>query len=124
MKDKLIGLSPMAGVVVDTSGSIDDGLLNRFAGEIQGIQQRTGCHLYLISDQSCTIARLADLRAGGGTAAPLDVWRLGKMDGKPEGLAFTAAGHPIVGLDTRKPRRNLVLLEPAVALLRRRGKSL
>lgn len=81
-------------------------------------------HLYLISDQSCTIARLADLRAGGGTAAPLDVWRLGKMDGKPEGLAFTAAGHPIVGLDTRKPRRNLVLLEPAVALLRRRGKSL
>lgn len=39
----------MAGVVVDTSGSIGDALLTRFAAEIQGIQQRTGCHIYLIS---------------------------------------------------------------------------
>jgi transposase-like protein len=37
------------------------------------------------------------------------------LDGKPEGLAFTAQGRAIVGLDTRKARRNLVLLEPAVA---------
>jgi hypothetical protein len=73
--------------------------------------------LYLLSDQSCTIARLDDLPAGGGTAALLDAWRLGDMDGKPEGLAFTSQGRAIVGLDTRKPRRNLVLLEPAVAEL-------
>jgi hypothetical protein len=72
-------------------------------------------HLYLLSDKSSTIARLDDLRAGGGTAALLDVWRLGDLDGKPEGLTFTAQGHAIVGLDTRKPRRNLLLLEPAVA---------
>lgn len=39
----------MAGVVVDTSGSIGDDLLTRFAAEIQGIQQRVGCHIYLIS---------------------------------------------------------------------------
>lgn len=39
----------LAGVVVDTSGSIDDFLLGRFAREIQGIQQRTGCAIYLIS---------------------------------------------------------------------------
>ena len=39
----------MAGVVVDTSGSIDDKLLTRFAGEIQAIQKRTGCDIYLIS---------------------------------------------------------------------------
>jgi hypothetical protein len=71
--------------------------------------------LYLLSDKSCTIARLDDLPAGGGTAALLDAWRLGDLDGKPEGLAFTAQGHAIVGLDTRKARRNLVLLEPAVA---------
>ena len=44
-------------------------------------------------------------------------------DGKPEGLAFTAQGREIVGLDTRKPRRNLLLLEPAVAQLRDRGKK-
>ena len=82
-----------------------------------------GC-LYLLSDKSSTIARLDDLPAGGGTAALLDAWRLGDLDGKPEGLAFTAQGRAIVGLDTRKPRRNLVLLEPAVAQLRGRGRSL
>jgi hypothetical protein len=49
------------------------------------------------------------------------VWRLGNLDGKPEGLAFTKEGRAIVGLDTRKARRNLVLLEPAVAQLRGRG---
>jgi len=79
-----------------------------------------GC-LYLLSDKSFTIARLDDLPAGGGTAALLDAWRLGDLDGKPEGLAFTAQGRAIVGLDTRKARRNLVLLEPAVAQLRGLG---
>src|SRR6516165_5892057 len=81
-----------------------------------------GC-VYLLSDKSCTIARLDDLPAGGGTAALLDAWRLGDLDGKPEGLAFTAQGRAILGLDTRKPRRNLVLLEPAVAQLRGRAKA-
>jgi hypothetical protein len=73
-----------------------------------------GC-LYLLSDKSSTIARLDDLAVGGGAAALLDAWRLVDLDGKPEGLAFTAQGHAIVGLDTRKARRNLVLLEPAIA---------
>jgi len=73
-----------------------------------------GC-LYLLSDKSSTIARLDDLPAGGGTASLVNSWRLGDLDGKPEGLAFTAEGRAIVGLDTRKARRNLVLLEPAVA---------
>jgi hypothetical protein len=77
-------------------------------------------HLYLLSDKSSSIARIDDLAVGGGTAALLDAWRLGNLDGKPEGLTFTAQGHAIVGLDTRKPRRNLVLLEPALARLRGR----
>ena len=67
---------------------------------------------------SFTIARLDDLPAGGGTAALLDARRLGDLDGKPEGLAFTARGRAIVGLDMRKPRRNLVLLDPAIAVAR------
>jgi hypothetical protein len=71
--------------------------------------------LYLLSDKSSTIARLGDLPAGGGAATLLEAWRLGELDGKPEGLAFAAEGHAIVGLDMRKPRRNLVLLEPAIA---------
>ena len=80
-------------------------------------------YLYLLSDKSSTIARIDDLAAGGGTAALLDAWRLGDLDGKPEGLTFTAQGRAIIGLDTRKPRRNLVLLEPAVAQLRGRSRS-
>ena len=80
--------------------------------------------VYLLSDKSSTIARLDDLPAGGGAASLLDAWRLGDLDGKPEGLAFTAQGRAIVGLDTRKARRNLVLLEPAVAQVRGHGQSL
>ena len=78
-------------------------------------------YLYLLSDKSSTIARLDDLPAGGGTAAFLDAWRLGDLDGKPEGLAFTTQGRAMVGLDIRKPRRNLVLLEPPFAQMRGRG---
>jgi hypothetical protein len=81
-----------------------------------------GC-LYLLSDKSSTIARLDDLPAGGGTVALRDAWRLGDLHGKPEGLAFTPQGRAIVGLDTRKARQNLVLLEPAVAQLRRRSRN-
>jgi hypothetical protein len=80
-------------------------------------------YLYLLSDKSFTIARLDDLPAGGGTAALLDAWQLGDLDGKPEGLTFTAQGRAIVGLDTRKPRRNLLLLEPEVAQLGGRGNA-
>jgi hypothetical protein len=76
-----------------------------------------GC-LYLLSDKSATIAQLDDLPPGGdGTAALLAAWRLGDVDGKPEGLAFTPQGHAIIGLDNRKARRNLVLLEPAIAVV-------
>src|SRR5499427_10826637 len=80
-----------------------------------------GC-LYLLIDKSSTIARLDELPAGGGTAGLVEAWRLGDLDGKREGLAFTALGRAVVGLDTRKARRNLVLLEPPVAQLRGRGR--
>jgi hypothetical protein len=72
--------------------------------------------LYLLSDKSSTIALIDDLPAGGGAAALVDAWRIGELDGKPEGLAFTGQGCAVVGLDTRKRRNNLVLLEPAIAL--------
>jgi hypothetical protein len=71
--------------------------------------------LYLLSDQSATIARLDDLPAVGGTASLTAAWRLDDLKGKPEGLAFAADGRAIVALDKRKPRRNLVLLEPTIA---------
>jgi hypothetical protein len=47
---------------------------------------------YLLSDKSSTIARVDDLPAGGGAASLIDAWQLDDLDGKPEGLAFTAEG--------------------------------
>jgi hypothetical protein len=72
--------------------------------------------LYLLSDKSATIARIDDLAPGGGVAALTSAWRLCDLTGKPEGLAFTANGRAIVALDKRKSRRNLVQLEPAIAM--------
>jgi hypothetical protein len=71
--------------------------------------------LYLLSDQSATIARIDDLPPGGGTASLTASWRLDDLDAKPEGLAFAADGRAAVALDKRKQRNNLVLLEPAIA---------
>ena len=75
-------------------------------------------HLYLLSDKSGSIARLTDLPPSGGTVAASATWRLGELKGKPEGLAFTPNGRALVGLDTRKARHNLVLLEPPIAVAR------
>jgi hypothetical protein len=72
-------------------------------------------HLYLLSDKSGALARLGTLDPGSDTVSAVAVWRLGKLDGKPEGLAFTANGRAVVALDTRKARHNLVLFEPPVA---------
>jgi hypothetical protein len=72
-------------------------------------------HLYLLSDQSGSIARLTDLEPAVGEVAASAVWRLGHVDGKPEGLAFTPNGRALVALDTRDARQNLVLFEPPIA---------
>src|SRR5262249_53497309 len=62
-----------------------------------------GC-LYLLSDKSCTIARLDDLPAGRGTALP-DAWAPGDPRGKPGGLAVTAPGGGSGALHTPHARR-------------------
>jgi hypothetical protein len=71
--------------------------------------------LYLLSDQSATVARLDELPPGGGAASLTAWWKLDDLDAKPEGLAFTASGCALVALDKRKARQNLVLLEPAIS---------
>jgi hypothetical protein len=71
--------------------------------------------IYLLSDKSSSIARLPDLDPPGGPVTTLATWRLGGLDGKPEGLAFTPNGRALVALDTRKARNNLVLFEPPIA---------
>ena len=52
---------------------------------------------------------------GGGKARLTASWSLGSLKGKPEGLAFSPDGRAVVALDKRKRRRNLFLLQPAIA---------
>jgi hypothetical protein len=89
--------------------------LARACADFSDVEIGPDGRLYLLKDKSSTIALIDDLPAGGGTAALVNACRIGEPDGKPEGLAVTAQGCAVVGLDTRKRRNNLVLLEPAIA---------
>lgn len=69
--------------------------------------------LYLLSDQGGSIALLPDLLApDGGEVDAVAVWRIGGSPRNAEGLAFLADGTPLVALDTKSPRRNLLRLDP------------
>ncbi len=71
-----------------------------------------GC-LYLLSDQGSAIARLPDcLDPAGGTVEAEAVWRIAGSPENAEGLAILADGTPLVGLDTKSPKRNLLRLDP------------
>ena len=96
---------------------LPDKILAKTCADFSDLELGPDGRLYLLSDKSSTIARLDDLPPGGGAAALLEACRLGDLEGTPEGLAFTAQGRAVVGLDPRKPRRNLLLLELAVAEL-------
>ena len=69
--------------------------------------------LYLLSDQGSCIARLPDaLDAGGGTVEAVAIWRIAGRPSKAEGLVILDDGTPIVALDTKSAKRNLLRLEP------------
>jgi hypothetical protein len=89
--------------------------LARACADFSDLEVGPDGRLYLLSDQSNSIARVRDLPRGGGTAALAAAWRIRGLDGKPEGLAFTARGRAIVALDTPRARHNLLLLKPAIA---------
>jgi hypothetical protein len=72
-------------------------------------------HVYVLSDQSGSIARVAALHPGGGRVSLEASWTISGLKGKPEGLAFTKDGRAIVALDTKKARKNLALLAPPIA---------
>jgi len=59
----------------------------------------------------------------GCEPSQLTVGSDGGLPAESQTAHITAQGRTVVGLDTRKPRRNLVLLEPAVAQLCGRGRS-
>lgn len=69
--------------------------------------------LYVVSDQGSCIARLPDaLDPGAGTVEATAIWRIAGSPTKAEGLVILADGTPLVALDTKSPKRNLLRLEP------------
>lgn len=70
-----------------------------------------GC-LYLLSDQGSSIARLPDLIDPGCDAVDaVATWRIAGKPDNAEGLVILDDGTPLVALDTKSPRRNLLRLE-------------
>jgi hypothetical protein len=68
--------------------------------------------LYLLSDKSSSIIRLADVLAPGG--GPIEADAVWHIEGKPEnaeGLVILDDGTPLVALDTKKGQENLLRLE-------------
>ena len=102
---------------------VPDKTLTKTCADFSDLEIGPDGWLYLLSDKSATIARIDDLAPGGGTASLTTAWRFRDLGGKPEGLAFTAGGSAVVALDKRKPRRNLVLLEPAIAASKGRSQG-
>lgn len=85
-----------AGVVIDTSGSIDDALLRRFCAEVGAVQRRTGCEIMLltadarvqtetrvVNDGRSLLdkvrAGLIEIKGGGGTYFSPAITRLNQL---------------------------------------------
>ena len=94
---------------------VPDKDLRSVCGDFSDMEIGPDGRLYLLSDQSATIARIDCLEVDDPVARPGASWSVGELKGKPEGLAFTPDGRAIVALDKRKKERNLVLLEPPIA---------
>jgi hypothetical protein len=92
-----------------------DPMLAHACADLSDLEVGPDGRLYVLSDKSAAVARLGDLDPGDDAARATAAWSLGHLDGKPEGLAFTAAGLAIIALDTRKARHNIVLMGPPVA---------
>jgi hypothetical protein len=73
--------------------------------------------VYAISGHAQVIARMEQRLTPGERAGATAAWQI--ADGIPggraarvEGLTFLPSGHPIIGIDTKQPENNLVVLEP------------
>ena len=71
--------------------------------------------VYALSAHAQVIVRMEERLTPGERASATAVWQIG--DGipggraaRPEGLTFLPSGRPVVGIDTRQPQDNLVVL--------------
>lgn len=82
--------------------------------DVSDLDRASDGSLWLLSDKSAAVGRLSlveALPASGGTLETLDgVWRLPKKATKAEGLAVLD-DRLIVAMDTKKPRKNGIVLE-------------
>jgi hypothetical protein len=92
-----------------------DKVLRKACADFSDLELGPDGHLYLLSDNSGSIARLSDLSPSETIVTAAAHWDLSEVGGKPEGLAFTPNGRALVALDTRKARHNLILFEPPIA---------
>ena len=90
---------------------LDEGLARQLPDISDATIGPDGC-LYLLSDKGSSIARLPDvLDPSGGDVGAAAVWRIAGRPDNAEGLAILADGTPLVGLDTKAPRSNLLRLQ-------------
>jgi len=76
--------------------------------------------VYALSARAQVIARLEERLTPGERAGATAVWQIGEVipggrAARPEGLSFLPSGRPVVGIDTRQPQDNLVVLRALVA---------
>lgn len=72
--------------------------------------------VYALSSESKVIARLEERLVPGERACATDTWWIGDgipggRSARPEGLTFLPSGRPAVGIDTRHPEDNFVVLQ-------------
>ena len=85
--------------------------LEKKLGDVSDLAVSEDHTLYLLSDQSQSVARMDDLPAPGESrATAAEVHRIRGNAKKSEGLAVLENGQFLVALDRRKPRGNLLLL--------------
>ena len=93
-----------------------DDELAEVAGDLSDAAVGFDGRLYLLSDQSSVIVRPGPIPLPGqGPVQAEEVLRLGGKPDKAEALALLPSGRALVALDTKKPKKNLLLFGPRVA---------
>jgi hypothetical protein len=89
---------------------LDDDLADD-VGDVSDLAVDASGHLHLLSDQRARLVRLAPELRDGKLVADVVATIEGKPD-KAEGLVMLPDGRALVALDTKRPRENLLLVEP------------
>lgn len=104
------GLEPGSGSL-QAVGSWPAGKSVQRLGDISDATIGPDGALYLLSDQSAAIARLAELPEPGEKIKAAEVWEIEGWPDKCEGIAFDSQGYCYVAVDSPKAEKNLLVLD-------------